>query len=221
MYFSPVFPGLNPRLPTDTTLIISEIPDYRHTNFGLSDYSLVYKINLYLLSELGLTFGFCNPFLTEQSSQLNGASGSSSRSHSPAGRPPWTTSGGDFNSPSGHGDHSGQRSASGGKTYPTAGRPTYTSSAARDPSSSQYRTPTSSTGTIRGRSRKLPWSFLSTCSLVFELQPSSFPSEHSRVAYVITLLSGRAREWGTAVWEANAPECQTFTQFAQAYERGV
>ena len=59
-------------------------------------------------------------------------------------------------------------------------------------------------------------SFLSTCSLIFELQPSSFPSERSRVAYVITLLSGRACEWGTAGWEANAPECQTFTQFAQA-----
>ena len=63
-------------------------------------------------------------------------------------------------------------------------------------------------------------SFLSTCSLVFELQPSSFPTERSRVAYVITLLSGRACEWGTAVWEANAPECQTFSQFAQAM-RGV
>ena len=63
-------------------------------------------------------------------------------------------------------------------------------------------------------------SFLSTCSLVFELQPSSFLTERPRVAYVITLLSGRAREWGTAVWEANAPECQTFSQFAQAM-RGV
>ena len=32
-------------------------------------------------------------------------------------------------------------------------------------------------------------SFLSTCLLVFELQHSSFPTERSRVAYVITLLS--------------------------------
>ena len=40
------------------------------------------------------------------------------------------------------------------------------------------------------------------------------------MAYVITLLSGRAHEWGTAVWDANAPECQTFSQFAQAM-RGV
>ena len=59
-------------------------------------------------------------------------------------------------------------------------------------------------------------SFLSTCSLVFELQPSSFLTKCSRVAYVITLLSGRAHEWGTAVWEANAPACQTFSKLAQA-----
>ena len=63
-------------------------------------------------------------------------------------------------------------------------------------------------------------SFLSTCLLVFKLQPSSFPTERSRVAYVITLLSGRAREWATAVWDTNAPECQTFSQFSQAM-RGV
>ena len=62
-------------------------------------------------------------------------------------------------------------------------------------------------------------SFLSTCLLVFELQPSTFPTERSRVAFVITLLSVRACEWGTAVWEANA-KCQTFSQFAQAM-RGV
>ena len=49
-------------------------------------------------------------------------------------------------------------------------------------------------------------SFLSTCSLVFELQPSSFPTERSKVAYVITLLSGRAREWATAVWDSNAQQ---------------
>ena len=53
-------------------------------------------------------------------------------------------------------------------------------------------------------------SFLSTWSSVFDLQPSSFPTEHSMVAYVITLLSGWAQEWGTTSWDANAPECWTF-----------
>ncbi len=36
-------------------------------------------------------------------------------------------------------------------------------------------------------------SFLSQCSLMFTLQPSCFPTELSRVAYVITLLVGKAR----------------------------
>ncbi len=41
-------------------------------------------------------------------------------------------------------------------------------------------------------------SFLSQFSLIFTLQPSGFPTELSRVVYIITLLTGQAREWGTA-----------------------
>ncbi len=44
-------------------------------------------------------------------------------------------------------------------------------------------------------------SFLATCSLHIALQPSSFPTEESKVAFVITLLTGRAALWGTTVWE--------------------
>ncbi len=44
-------------------------------------------------------------------------------------------------------------------------------------------------------------SFLATCSLHIALQPSSFPTEDSKVAFVITLLTGRAALWGTTVWE--------------------
>uniref|UniRef100_A0A8C5A820 DUF4939 domain-containing protein n=1 Tax=Gadus morhua TaxID=8049 RepID=A0A8C5A820_GADMO len=56
-------------------------------------------------------------------------------------------------------------------------------------------------------------SFLSQCSLVFQLQPATFPSDRSRVAYVITLLAGRAREWGTAVWDSNSPVCLSYQAF--------
>ena len=56
-------------------------------------------------------------------------------------------------------------------------------------------------------------SFLSQCSLVFQLQPATFPSDRSRVAYVITLLTGRAREWGTAVWDSNSPVCLSYQAF--------
>ena len=46
--------------------------------------------------------------------------------------------------------------------------------------------------------------FLTQCEVVFSLQPSIYTRERSRIAYVISLLKGRAREWGTAVWNAEA-----------------
>lgn len=58
-------------------------------------------------------------------------------------------------------------------------------------------------------------SFLSQCSLTLELQSLAFPTERSRVAYLITLLTGRARDWGTAVWDANAACCSTYTAFTE------
>lgn len=62
-------------------------------------------------------------------------------------------------------------------------------------------------------------SFLSQCSLVFQLQPSSFPSDRSRVAYIITLLDGRAREWGTSVWDANSPVCSFLESFTKEMKK--
>ncbi len=55
--------------------------------------------------------------------------------------------------------------------------------------------------------------FLSQCSLVFALQPRRYVTEESQVAFVITLLNGRARDWATAVWDARAPFCATFQDF--------
>ncbi|KAF7653737.1 hypothetical protein LDENG_00079030 [Lucifuga dentata] len=49
--------------------------------------------------------------------------------------------------------------------------------------------------------------FIMQCSLVFELQPTCFPSEKSQVAYIISLLTRRARDWGTAEWEKQTRTC--------------
>lgn len=49
--------------------------------------------------------------------------------------------------------------------------------------------------------------FLSQCSLEFALQPRRYATEQIRLAFCITLLTGRAREWGTAVLDACAPCC--------------
>ncbi len=57
--------------------------------------------------------------------------------------------------------------------------------------------------------------FLSQCSLVFSLQPRRYSTEEAKVAFVLTILSGRAREWGIAVWRSRAPCCATFVDFCQ------
>ncbi|KAF7698237.1 nephrocystin-4-like, partial [Silurus meridionalis] len=58
-------------------------------------------------------------------------------------------------------------------------------------------------------------SFLAQCSLTFSLQLSSFSTEQAKVAYVITLLSGRALRWPTAKWENQSLHCSTFTAFSE------
>ena len=51
------------------------------------------------------------------------------------------------------------------------------------------------------------WAFLAQCSLIIELQPSSFPSDHSKIVYLITMMSRRALVWATAVWEQQSAGC--------------
>lgn len=62
-------------------------------------------------------------------------------------------------------------------------------------------------------------SFLSQCSLSLELQSLAFPTERSRVAYLITLLTGKARDWGTAVWDANDACCSTYKKFTDEMKK--
>lgn len=62
-------------------------------------------------------------------------------------------------------------------------------------------------------------SFLAKCSLFFALQPLAFPTEQSKVALVITLLSGRAGLWGTVVWEHKHPCCSSFQAFSDELKK--
>ena len=55
--------------------------------------------------------------------------------------------------------------------------------------------------------------FLAQCSLIIELQLSSFPLDHSKIAYLITLISGRALVWATAVWEQQSAVCFSLEEF--------
>ena len=62
-------------------------------------------------------------------------------------------------------------------------------------------------------------SFLSQCTIAMELQASMLPTDRSRIAYVIAVLTGRAREWATAVWDANAACCSSFKLFSEEMQR--
>ncbi len=53
----------------------------------------------------------------------------------------------------------------------------------------------------------------------FSLQPLMFATEVSRVALVLTLLSGRTALWGTAVWENRRPCCSSFHSLSQEMRR--
>ncbi len=61
--------------------------------------------------------------------------------------------------------------------------------------------------------------FITQCALAFQLQPSSFPTESSRVAYIITLLTGRALEWATALLEHCSPFTSDSEQFLAEMRR--
>lgn len=56
---------------------------------------------------------------------------------------------------------------------------------------------------------------LSQCSLIFELQPSLFTLDRTRIAYIITLMSGRARAWATAVWKQQSALCLSLEEFME------
>ena len=61
--------------------------------------------------------------------------------------------------------------------------------------------------------------FLTMCSLHFELNSAAFHTERSRVAYIISLLSGRAAEWATAEWRNRSPLCDTAERFTTAFQQ--
>ncbi|KAF7642995.1 hypothetical protein LDENG_00246800 [Lucifuga dentata] len=57
--------------------------------------------------------------------------------------------------------------------------------------------------------------FLTMCSLTFELQPRTYASERSRVAFIISHLTGRAREWAAAEWKRQSLCVFTVSLFSQ------
>lgn len=61
--------------------------------------------------------------------------------------------------------------------------------------------------------------FLTRCSMHFSLQPRTFNNEQTKVAFVLTLLTGKAALWGTAVWENQDPCCASFQTLSAEMKR--
>ncbi|KAI5615376.1 nephrocystin-4-like [Silurus asotus] len=55
--------------------------------------------------------------------------------------------------------------------------------------------------------------FLMQVNLYIEMQPQRFPTERSKVAFFISLLSGKARAWAQSLWDAAGPVVNAYAPF--------
>ncbi len=59
--------------------------------------------------------------------------------------------------------------------------------------------------------------FLLQCSMFVNQQPMLYSTDDSRIAFVCSLLTGRALEWATAVWSDERAVFPSFTSFLQCF----
>ncbi len=60
--------------------------------------------------------------------------------------------------------------------------------------------------------------FLLQMALYIEMQPQKFPTEWSKVAFLISLLSGRALLWARAIWNANSVIINGYEDFTNHFK---
>ncbi len=60
--------------------------------------------------------------------------------------------------------------------------------------------------------------FLLQLALYIEMQPQKFPTERSKVAFLISLLSGRALSWARAIWNANTSIINSYDAFTKHFK---
>ena len=58
--------------------------------------------------------------------------------------------------------------------------------------------------------------FLVNCSLHYSQLPTAFPTERSKVAFMISHLTGREAAWATAEWSRDSPICESLGQFTDS-----
>ncbi|ROL43701.1 Retrotransposon Gag-like protein 6 [Anabarilius grahami] len=60
--------------------------------------------------------------------------------------------------------------------------------------------------------------FLLQCSLTLEMQPHLFPTEYSKVTFLISQLSGKALQWADSIWSQNNPVIQSYSSFVDHFK---
>lgn len=60
--------------------------------------------------------------------------------------------------------------------------------------------------------------FLLQCSIYIAQQPQAFTNEEAKVAFIVSLLSGKALEWTTAVWDNDAVALSSLDLFKSRFK---
>ncbi|KAI2644730.1 Transposon Tf2-6 polyprotein [Labeo rohita] len=60
--------------------------------------------------------------------------------------------------------------------------------------------------------------FLLQCTLFVNQQPNLYASDESKIAFVCSLLTGKALEWATAVWDLGHSTYPTFSTFLRSFK---
>ncbi|KAI2661634.1 Transposon Tf2-6 polyprotein [Labeo rohita] len=60
--------------------------------------------------------------------------------------------------------------------------------------------------------------FLLQCTLFVNQQPNLYATDESKIAFVCSLLTGKALEWATAVWDLGQSTYPTFATFLQSFK---
>ncbi|ROL48293.1 Retrotransposon-like protein 1 [Anabarilius grahami] len=59
--------------------------------------------------------------------------------------------------------------------------------------------------------------FLLQCELVLEMQPHLYPNEASKIAFVISQLSGKALQWADSIWSQHGAITQSYLAFVSHF----
>ena len=61
--------------------------------------------------------------------------------------------------------------------------------------------------------------FIIDCEMHFEYMPSAFTTQRSKIAFMISHLTGRARAWATAEWSRDSFLCHSIEDFVETLKR--